>query len=113
MALGLVADAQGALFFRDGEGPRAVALIAGALRPDALAAVLAGLGSGPLVASEPTRARLDLARIEELRHGVTMGAERSAAPSSAPKPPQSPPRSALAPSPPSPSPPPPPAAAAK
>jgi hypothetical protein len=41
--------------------------MAGALRPEAVAAVLAGLGSGPLVAAEPTRASIDLARIEELR----------------------------------------------
>ncbi len=38
MALGLVADAPGRrVFFRDGGGPRAFALIAGALRPDSLA----------------------------------------------------------------------------
>jgi DNA-binding response OmpR family regulator len=70
MALGLTTAAKppGALFFRDGkDSPRAFALMAGALRPETVAAVLAGLGSGPLVAAEPTRGRLDLARVEELR----------------------------------------------
>ena len=70
MALGLITEGPGALFLRDGGGPRALALMAGALRTEELAAMLAGLGTGPLVAAEPTLARLDLARVDELRRAV-------------------------------------------
>jgi CheY-like chemotaxis protein len=66
MALGIAAEGSG-VFLRDGEGPRAFALLAGPARPDAVAAALARLGGGPLVASEATRAAVDLGRIEELR----------------------------------------------
>jgi len=71
MGLGLIAEGPGAVFFRDGDGPRAFALIAGALRPDSLALVLAALGDGPLVTAAPTRACLDVPRIEELRRAAT------------------------------------------
>jgi DNA-binding response OmpR family regulator len=61
-------------FFRDGDGPRGFAVLAGAMRAEAIAAALAALaapGTGPLVAAEPTRARLDLARIDALRRTDT------------------------------------------
>jgi DNA-binding response OmpR family regulator len=72
MALGLHGTASGprppgAVFFRDGDGEAAFALLADALRPETVAAVLDRLGTGPLVATEATRARLDLARIDALR----------------------------------------------
>lgn len=67
MALGLGGDGPGALFFRDGDGPRAFALLSGALRAESAAAALARLGRGPIVAAEATRSRLDVARIEALR----------------------------------------------
>jgi hypothetical protein len=67
MALGLNSEGPGAVFLRDGEGPLAFALLSGALRPEPFAAALVRLGPGPIVAAEPTRSRLDLGRIEELR----------------------------------------------
>jgi hypothetical protein len=69
-ALGLTTEGQGAIFLRDGEGPFAFALLAGALRPEPFAAALARLGPGPIVASEPTRSRLDIGRIEEMRKAI-------------------------------------------
>ncbi len=59
------------LFFREGEGPRAFALLSGALRPESVASALAGLGPGPLVAAETTAQCLDLARVEALRGGAS------------------------------------------
>jgi hypothetical protein len=64
---GLAGRSGGAIALRSGAGPRAFALMAGAPRDEALAAALASLGAGPLVASEATRARLDLERIAALR----------------------------------------------
>ena len=55
------------LFLRDGEGPRAFALLPGSLRAESAAAAAAAIGAGPLVAGEATRARIDLDRVEELR----------------------------------------------
>ncbi len=55
------------LFLRDGEGPRAFALLAGSLRAESAASAAAALGAGPLVAGEATRPRLDLDRVAELR----------------------------------------------
>lgn len=63
-AIGLGA-AGGAVFWREGAG-RAFALIAGAMREESVAPVLARLGDGPIVASDPTRSRLDLGRVEAL-----------------------------------------------
>jgi hypothetical protein len=65
--LGLTAEGPAVLFFRDGGGPRAFALLAGALRPEVSAAALAKIGTGPLVASATAASVVDLARIEELR----------------------------------------------
>jgi DNA-binding response OmpR family regulator len=70
MALGLQGPGPrpaGAVFFREGDGKAAFALLADALRPESVAPVLARLGTGALVTTEATRARLDLARIEALR----------------------------------------------
>jgi hypothetical protein len=55
------------LFFRDGEGLRAFALLPGSLRCESAVAAAAAIGKGPLVAGEATRARIDLDRAEELR----------------------------------------------
>jgi hypothetical protein len=63
----LTAEGPAVLFFRDGGGPRAFALLAGALRPELVVAALAKLGTGPL-AAVPGDA-LDLARIAALRAG--------------------------------------------
>ena len=70
LGLGLGAEAPGTVLFRDGGGPRAFALLRGALRSEAVAAALAGLGPGPIVAAEPTAACLDLARIDALRRAA-------------------------------------------
>jgi hypothetical protein len=64
---GLADRRGGAIALRSGAGPRAFALMAGAPRDEALAAALSSLGAGPLVATEATRARLDLERIAALR----------------------------------------------
>jgi hypothetical protein len=66
MAVGL-GDEPGAIFFRDGAGPRAFALTAGSLGPETLAAALGGIGAGPLVAAPLTAGRVDLSRIDDLR----------------------------------------------
>src|SRR5262249_47867914 len=65
-ALGLTREGAGAIFLRDGEGPRAFALMAAPLGPESVAAVLTRLGAGPIIADEATRAQLDLARIVAL-----------------------------------------------
>jgi len=72
MALGLQDSAPGprapgVVFLREGDGGQAFALLADALRAESVAPVLARLGTGPLVAADATRARLDLARIDALR----------------------------------------------
>jgi DNA-binding response OmpR family regulator len=66
-ALGIDNDGPGTLYFRDGTGPRAFALMTAAMRPEAVASILARIGAGPIVASEPTRARFDLTRLGVLR----------------------------------------------
>jgi CheY-like chemotaxis protein len=66
-ALGLTTEGAGAVFLRDGDGPRAFAVMAGSLRPESVTAVLSSLGAGPLIAGEATRSHLDLARVEALR----------------------------------------------
>jgi DNA-binding response OmpR family regulator len=67
LSLGLMSGGPGAVYYREGEGPRAFALMAGAARVESIARVLAGLGGGPLLATEPTRGRLDLARLAASR----------------------------------------------
>jgi DNA-binding response OmpR family regulator len=67
IGLGVGSGAPAKAFFRDGDGPRAFALLAGTLLPETVAA--AALGQGPLVAAESTRSILDLARTDELRRG--------------------------------------------
>ncbi|MFT3769765.1 MAG: response regulator [Minicystis sp.] len=63
LALGLVTTGPGALYFRDGEGARAFALMAGAARAPAIEEALRHLGRRPIVAAEPTRAEIDVARL--------------------------------------------------
>jgi CheY-like chemotaxis protein len=70
LALGLCAEGAGALYLRDGAGPRAFALMAGCARPEPVAEAAARLGDGALVAAEPTRAALDLAAIDALRRAT-------------------------------------------
>jgi CheY-like chemotaxis protein len=65
LALGLTAEGPGTLFFREG-GPRALVIMAGAMRAETVAAALGQLGGGRVVAADPTRERLDLLRIEAL-----------------------------------------------
>lgn len=79
MALGIAAAGSDVVYFRDGAGPRAFALLPGPLRAEALAAALARLGSGPLAAAKPTRDRLDLQRIEALRADERAGRAREGA----------------------------------
>ena len=67
LSLGLATSGPGALYFREGPGPRAFALMAGAVREGAVAAVSARLGAGKLVGGEATRQRIDLDRVETLR----------------------------------------------
>ncbi len=67
LSLGLATSGPGALFFRDGPGPRAFALMAGAAREEAVAAACARIGAGRLLGGEATRERLDLERVEALR----------------------------------------------
>jgi hypothetical protein len=67
LSLGLATGGPGALFFRDGPGPRAFALMAGAAREGAVAAASARIGAGRLLGGEATRERIDLGRIEALR----------------------------------------------
>lgn len=67
LALGLGDAAPGALFYRDGEGAPAFALIAGALGTESILAALAALGAGPLLAGEATRAVVEIERVEALR----------------------------------------------
>jgi CheY-like chemotaxis protein len=66
ISLGLGGD-PGAIYLRDGEGPRAYALMTGPARPEALALALARIGRGAAVALPPTGVGLDLARIRALR----------------------------------------------
>ncbi len=67
LSLGLATGGPGALFFRDGPGARAFALMAGATREGAVAAASALIGAGRLLGGEATRARIDLDRIEARR----------------------------------------------
>jgi DNA-binding response OmpR family regulator len=67
LGLGLGEAAPGTLFFRDGEGTPAFALIAGALGPESIAHALATLRAGPLLAGEATRAIVELERVEHER----------------------------------------------
>jgi DNA-binding response OmpR family regulator len=75
MGLGLSAEGPGAVFFREGPGPRAFAILVSALRAESVAAALAGLGKGPVVAAETTAASLDLARVDELRAAAAAKAQ--------------------------------------
>lgn len=63
LALGLMGAGPGALQFRDGDGPRAFALMPGAARAESIEQALARLGGGPVVAALPTRGQLDFARL--------------------------------------------------
>jgi DNA-binding response OmpR family regulator len=63
LALGVTSNGPGAIYFRDGDGPRAFALMAGAARVDSIERALVVLGGGPVVAGESTRATLDIARL--------------------------------------------------
>ncbi len=65
--LGLPTSGTGALYLREGPGPRAFALMAGAAREGAVAAASARLGGGKLLGGEATRQRIDLERAEALR----------------------------------------------
>jgi DNA-binding response OmpR family regulator len=67
MGLGLPTDGPGMVFLREGQGPRAFALLAGSMRAESVATALATLGAGAVVASQTTAASLDLARVDELR----------------------------------------------
>ncbi len=67
LSLGLATSGPGALYFREGPGARAFALMAGAAREGAVTAACARIGSGKLVGGEATRRRIDLERIETLR----------------------------------------------
>ena len=80
LGLGLGAETAGTMFFRDGGGPRAFAILTGALRSDAVAAALADLGAGPLVAAGPTAECLDLARIDALRRAARTSKEAPSTP---------------------------------
>jgi hypothetical protein len=66
LPLGLVAEGPGAVFLREG-GTRAFVLTAGALRAEAIPALLERVGAGAIVAAAPTRARLDLADLATRR----------------------------------------------
>lgn len=67
LSLGLAATGAGALFFRDGPGPCAFALMAGSPRASAVATACGLLGSGKLLGGDGTRERVDLDRVEALR----------------------------------------------
>jgi DNA-binding response OmpR family regulator len=69
LALGLLDTESGRPFLRDG-GLRAFALGVGPVRPGALAAMLAAVGPGPVLALEPTRARFDLAQLTARRDAL-------------------------------------------
>lgn len=59
MGVGLAASSAGALFLREGEGPVAFAVMAGALVPSLAASALAGLPHRSIVAHDATLARID------------------------------------------------------
>lgn len=63
LALGVTADGPGAIYFRDGDGPRAFALMAGAARVESIEQAIVRLGGGRVVAAELTRATIDVARL--------------------------------------------------
>lgn len=67
LALGLTTSGASAIFFREGSGPRAFALMTGSARADVVAAASARLGAGRLLGGEGTRGRVDLDRAEALR----------------------------------------------
>jgi DNA-binding response OmpR family regulator len=67
LSLGLAASGPGALYLREGSGPRAFALMAGSMRDGAVAAACARIGAGKLVGREATRERIDLDRAEAQR----------------------------------------------
>ena len=67
LSLGLATTGSGALFFRDGPGPCAFALMAGSPRASAVAAACGRLGGGKLLGGDETRERVDLDRAEALR----------------------------------------------
>jgi len=67
LSLGLTTSGAGALFFLDGPGPRAFALMTGSTRADVVAAASARLGAGRLLGGAETRGRVDLERAEALR----------------------------------------------
>lgn len=67
LSLGLATTGSGALFFRDGPGPCAFALMTGSPRASAVAAACGLLGRGKLLGGHGTRERVDLDRVEALR----------------------------------------------
>lgn len=67
LSLGLATSGSGALYFRDGPGPRAFALMAGPARAGALAEVSARLGAGKLVGGDAIRGPIDGEHAEALR----------------------------------------------
>ncbi|APR79951.1 Hypothetical protein A7982_05298 [Minicystis rosea] len=67
IALGLGEGTPGALYFRDGDGPRAFVLMAGAGSVASIEHALADLGLRPIVVAEPTRRALDVDRLASLR----------------------------------------------
>lgn len=54
LALGVGADDEGAIFFREGSGPRAFALMTGALRPSSVEQALQRLLAGAVIAEDGT-----------------------------------------------------------
>lgn len=67
LSVGLATAGSGALFFRDGPGPCAFALMAGSPSASVVAAACRRLGGGKLLGGDETRERVDLDRAEALR----------------------------------------------
>ena len=67
--IGLLASPDAPIHLRVGDD-RAVAAAGGDQRPETLAAVLARIGAGPIVASDDARRKLDLDRVEVLMRGA-------------------------------------------